>query len=134
MNQLSWMLYWANVLGNVGPSLFFLGLPCIIAGVLLTSFTLHMRSELISLADSENDYRINRAIAQLNGWRPKMWIGPTLIVVALLMWVGSMFTPSSDTMYAIATSQVGEQVLSTPLASKAEKALEAWLDKQIATP
>jgi hypothetical protein len=39
--------------------------------------------------------------------------------------------PSQTTMYAIAASQMGEQALKTPLAGKAGKALEAWLDKQI---
>lgn len=55
-------------------------------------------------------------------------------ILGVLMCIGNCFIPNKDTLYAIATSQVGEQVLSTPLAAKAEKALEAWLDKQIATP
>lgn len=39
--------------------------------------------------------------------------------------------PSSDTVYAIAASEMGERVLSSPTAGKALKALDHWLDRQI---
>lgn len=53
-------------------------------------------------------------------------------MIVVLSLTGAVL-PSRDTMYAIAASQVGEQALKTPLAEKAEKALEAWLNKQTKT-
>lgn len=39
--------------------------------------------------------------------------------------------PTSSTVYAIAASEMGEEVITSPTAGKAAKALDAWLDKQI---
>ena len=64
--------------------------------------------------------------------RKKYYVSPRLFTLVILCWLIAAFCPSSETMYAIAASQSGEQVLKTPLANKAEKALEVWLDKQAA--
>lgn len=62
--------------------------------------------------------------------RPKIAL---YITMGVLLGFGAALLPGRDTVYAIAASEMGEQALKTPLAGKAEKALEAWLDHQIAT-
>ena len=45
----------------------------------------------------------------------------------------SMFIPSSPaTFYAIAASEVGEEIIKSPTAGKVVTALDSWLDEQIA--
>jgi len=56
--------------------------------------------------------------------RHHIWIVPVLIFFAVI-------TPSRNTVYAIAASELGEEVLKSPVATKAGQALEAWLDAQI---
>lgn len=55
-------------------------------------------------------------------------------VTAIVLWVSAALCPSQDTVYAIAASQTTEQVINSPLGAKAAKAVEAWLDRQIAGP
>lgn len=54
------------------------------------------------------------------------------LIVGMLFWVGAVALPSRETVLAIAASEMGERALQTPTATKAFKALDAWLDKQIA--
>lgn len=62
-------------------------------------------------------------------WPKKVPIitGTSGLVLGLLL----VFIPSSKTIYAIAASEMGEEVLASPTADKAHKALDAWLDDQI---
>ncbi len=53
------------------------------------------------------------------------WAGALALAVA-------MFVPSKTTIYAIAASEMGERALQSPIATKAGRALEAWLDEQLA--
>lgn len=57
-----------------------------------------------------------------------LWIP---LVFVLLM----VFVPSKNTMYAIAASEIGEdvakEVSTSPLYNKAQAALNNWLDKQL---
>jgi hypothetical protein len=56
---------------------------------------------------------------------------PILAVVFALL--GGL-TPSRETIYAIAASELGEEALKSSAATKAQQALNAWLDKQIEKP
>ena len=60
--------------------------------------------------------------------RASVWGG----VSAIALVVVSLAVPSKDTVYAIAASEVGEEIVKSETAGKAVKALNAWLDKQIA--
>jgi hypothetical protein len=66
------------------------------------------------------------------GKPPSPWFPAALTPIFVVLWVLAAMCPSKTTIYGIAASQMGEQALKTPLAGKAGKALEAWLDKQIA--
>jgi hypothetical protein len=44
------------------------------------------------------------------------------------------FVPSKDALYAITASEMGEEILNSNIGSKAQQAIEAWIDKQIPKP
>lgn len=56
-------------------------------------------------------------------WKALLCAGMAMILVTAIL-------PSKDTVYAIVASEYGEKLLHTQTAGKAEKALDAWLDKQ----
>lgn len=58
-------------------------------------------------------------------------VKPALIIAAVLAGAVSLI-PSKTTIYAVAAVSVGEQALNTPTGDKAMRALNAWLDRQIA--
>lgn len=123
MNQLSWLLYWANVCGNVGP-LFVISAVILISVIGIRWITV--------LVDSGGYYRSgdDNAASRKSAKRFSFWLTPFIFILLLL----SAFVPSADTMYAIAASQAGEQLLKTPTATIAEQALNAWLQRQIMPP
>lgn len=118
MNQLSWLLYWGGVLGNLGPLLVIIGTFCFgVSGICFFLSFVYSDSNT-----REEDLKVRKAC---RGWMA------LLLPVSLMLWFTAALCPSSDTVYAIAASQVGEQALKTPLAAKAERAIDAWLDRQI---
>ena len=116
MNQLSWLLYVADALPSLGNLMFFVGVAIIIY--------IGVRWLVYGCLLDSSDVKYKRvdppAKPKTNGF---LCLTFCLFIIATLI-------PSKDTMYAIAASQVGEAALKTPLAQKAEQALESWLDKQ----
>lgn len=108
MNNLSILLYLADVLDDVGTALIVMGVFGTVAGVVLW---------LLSLA-KDPDFDVIRPYRHT-------------IFYALAAVLASCLFPSKDTMYAIAASEMGEEVLNSGVGTRATKALEAWLDKQI---
>ena len=109
MNQLSWMIYLADVAGNFVLVLSALGLIGTLGGGIIWAM-------------SCDPY------LSMDGARPKArkaCVGG----VAVLFFVA--IVPSKSTIYAIAASELGEDVLKSETGSKALKALDAWLDRQI---
>lgn len=113
MNDLSWMLYWADVL------------PGLAKGVVATSFLGICLSIVLGcfafVATHEDDPDAYRVL------KHSFWSLPLSIVFAL----STNFVPSKDTFYAIAASEAGEELLKTPEVGKARAALNKWLDKQL---
>lgn len=108
MNSLSWMLYLADVTESVGV---LLGLIAAV-GIAGTSF-----AGFVAFAAEEPE--IGKAIFK---WGYSISL-PAALICALI--------PSKTTIYAIAASEMGEEVIKSPTAGKAIKALDAWLDRQI---
>ena len=116
MNSLSWLIYLADVAGNLDSFFFALMIVSIIAAVI---WVIVMFSAL-----DENEGP--------TFWRPWRRIG--YFVIAPLFFTGVILgsvVPSRDTVYAIAASEMGERALRTPTADRAFKALNSWLDRQI---
>lgn len=106
MNELSWLIYLAEVFGNLGV---LAAIVMIIAG-----FTTGLCTILHAV---ENE---------------AFWVHKPLLLVTAVAALLATVVPSKNTIYAIAASEMGEKALNTPVVNKATKALEAWLDKQIA--
>lgn len=123
MNSLSWFLYWIDVLNSLNS-------------VLVTASVLLMLSLIatwifcsIAISD-EHDTKTKSTLRQSRrewSWRF------TLIAIACA--VIACFMPSKNTMYAIAASQAGEQIVKSEavqgMATDAQKALQQWIKRQI---
>lgn len=107
MNSLNWMIYLADVASGLNAVSFFGTMICLIGTGM--SFGL---AHFEDLSDA------------------KPWIS-RFAYASVIFLLLAVFLPSKDTIYAIAASETGEQILKTPEASKARQALNAWLDKQI---
>lgn len=118
MNALSQILYYGNVANNAGPAFVIFGSIFFIVFIIAASLSMFYDG-----GDSSDDNNRVRRNA-----RPYAWLFGILFPILI---VSAAFCPSKDTVYAIAASQLGEHVIKTPLASKAEQALEAWLNRQI---
>lgn len=116
MNQLSWMLYLASVAGNFN-SFFWLSLLFLIIVTIILSIRY-----FILLDELYDDAK--------KAFKPTFLksVVPFYVVLSILFLV----VPGRNTIYAIAASEMGERMMHTTVATKAEKALEAWLDQQIA--
>ncbi len=127
MNQLSWLLYVGNVAGNLGMALFFIGLVMLVASVANFGIYYSNRENYI------NNVKYLGRQEVLPKFMFKNIFGPFFAILTLLCWLIGTLCPSSETVYAIAASQMGEKALQSPVAIRATKALEIWLDKQISS-
>lgn len=123
MNELSRLIYWADVSGRTGNAIIaFVVIVALVGGV--TTIVGFTAAESYS-TDSANVPKWRKL-----GFRA-LFLTPTLMVALI---VAAVLAPSRDAMYAIAASQMGERLIATPTANKAVRALDAWLDRQIAPP
>lgn len=133
MNSLSWMIYLADVTQGVGIATLLSSCAAVVCGGIATIVYLTHRFEEPSTYRCDTTEEKDAKIARWND--SKAFAGKLatrlLIGGACLALVTSLI-PSSTTIYAIAASEMGEDVLKTPTATKAMKALDAWLDRQIA--
>ena len=120
MNQLSQLLYWADVAPNVATSLAVLfGFLCffsfIVSGI-LTGFWVSARSEKYSEEEV-------KPITTLMKWT---W---PIFAISLICGQLMNFVPSKETIYAIAASEVAEDVIKTPEGQRARNILNKAMDK-----
>lgn len=120
MNELSWLIYAADVAGSV-KTVAVVGSIAIGMGCALSTFGGLMICS--SSWSDEDEKKTGRSL--LNAW--KKWV----IAFSSLVAIASL-TPSQSTIYAIAASEMGERVITSETGGKAVKALNAWLDKQVA--
>jgi hypothetical protein len=112
MNDLSVSLYWADALGSLdGLSL---------AAFIIMAFVSFFTAFGVMMADMTDEYRV-KGLKIVRGFVLSLPVLAVLIVV----------TPSRETVYAIAASEMTEQALKTPIASKAMQAVEKWIDRQL---
>lgn len=133
MNTLSWLLYLADVAGTakaVGGGVIFVSAAVSGAAYLTRSFNrdvLKIYSDCLTTEWGKREH--DKAISIIDG--ASRVFRPAMIAAAIASLV-VVFVPSANTIYAIAASEMGEEVLKSETASKATKALNAWLDQQIA--
>ena len=112
MNQLSWLLYLADVSDNLS---WFVTLMVVLTALVSVG------SLCAVLGDSDTSTRDGAL-------RIIKWFAPVLC----LCFVINAVLPSKETVYAIAASEMGETALKSDTGNKAIGALNAWLDRQIA--
>lgn len=116
MNQLSWLLYAADVAQGLGGLALFLA---IVSGI-VSGFCVPLR--IAAEADDTVPPQVRDGLTYAVKWAFGIFIAASLVAV---------LTPEKDTLYAIAASEVGEQIVASPTANKAVQALNHWLDEQI---
>lgn len=121
MNSLSWLIYLASVCDELrGVSV----LITILGAIATIVLAIHWKWRI------DFDGREEEESAK------KLFTGSfkmSAIAFAVAAFI-VVLVPSKDTIYAIAASEIGEEVIKSPEASKARQALNAWLDKQIGEP
>jgi hypothetical protein len=119
MNQLSWLLYLASVSDRVGFMFTALVIVTLIGSIfcIITGF--------IMVGDQNP--------ASPAAWKTWRSITITLGSIFMVSFFLNAAVPPKETVYAIAASEMGEQALKAPIVTKASKALESWLDRQIVT-
>lgn len=123
MNSLSWFIYWADVVNAIDNVFIFVG----VAGVV--SIFIGVVAVVFGYSDDRGVSADERLEARRHGKAFLRWGGVTFLVSCLVV----AFLPSKDTVYAIAASEAGEEIMKSPEATKARAALQAWIDKQTET-
>lgn len=119
MNSVSWMIYLAGLSGNLSAVLTAIGLASMAGCIALLIYGGSMK-ECQPVKDPRwmKGHGLQKLAIKCTG------VPITLFLVAAIL-------PSTDTVYAIAVSEFGEEALHTDMADKASQALNAWLDRQI---
>lgn len=141
MNSLSWLLYIAGVSGSFGVLLIWMGIFLVFGGGVLYVLSVILRQDGLKPVEfrygaTEDSQSYKNGVAnkkEMLGWaKSTSFWGRSMIIIGVVGWFIAAGLPSKETVYAIAASEMGEELLKTPTAAKATKALDAWLDKQIA--
>lgn len=118
MNNLSWFIYLADVLSDLDGVFFFFATVSGLFGGVAVFVTCMIAIE--GYGDEQDMWLRRMTTASVS-----------LVITMIVSIIISVIIPSKTTFYAIAASEMGEQLIKTPTANKAMKALDAWLDKQI---
>lgn len=122
MNSLSWLIYLAQVLTSFG----YLGITLSVVSFIVSAIGFNMW--LIGSSEDVADHLRPTGLRVVK-------IAAPLTVIFLI--IGNLL-PSKETLYAIAASQLGEQVVKSEIvqgmASDAQKALQQWIKRQIEEP
>jgi hypothetical protein len=125
MNQLSWLIYLADVCGSAGGWLGWIGGICGLITGATVILSLIITGGLADTKDVDGIPEVWKV-----AYKILCWTLPLFLICLVL----NIITPSRETIYAIAASEVGEELISSPTAAKATRALEAWIDAQIPNP
>lgn len=122
MHSLSWFIYWCGVVGNLRG----MWAGCIGAAIIVGGVACFVGMMVVD-----------------GGAPPMFWSWWRRVVVACVVLLslsafGQVFTPSTNTMYAMAAAQGGEQVVQSEavqgIASDATRAVQQWIKRQLDPP
>jgi len=129
MNSLSWMIYLAGVCGSASAFLTFLSVISALGSVgCLIGWAVTIGSPHIWSWDDKDAKLASHA--KIHSTFGKA--GPRLVLSMIAFGTAAAVLPSQSTIYAIAASEMGEKAITSQTGGKALKALDAWLDRQIA--
>lgn len=129
MNSLSQMIYLAEVSGGLDKMLVVVTGLAVIASAAACATTCMFTFGSPYIFYGGDKEKIEAAWERNRKLATK-WLR-IMPCVALASGLLAALVPSEETIYAIAASELGEEVISSPTAGKAMKALDAWLDRQI---
>jgi hypothetical protein len=112
MNNLSWLLYFGDIVNNIQG---LCGAVIAIGGIASICLTAAFFSTLAGYQKEEH-----QVIAK--------WLRRILTIISLAGLI-VVFVPSKQTIYLIAASETGEQVLNSPTGQKAVAAINRYLDE-----
>jgi len=120
MNNLSWLIYFADVIVSIGRLFSFLTFVCFcVIGV----------SAIVLFVSLDHDNEVDRRIRALSARILKIFIP-----VAILMVLLTSLTPSKNTVMMIAASEMGERVLKSQqvqsVIDPSVDLLNAWVRQQ----
>lgn len=118
MNSVSWFIYIAQISNSLGEMFIAFGVSSLVGVGLAWGFPRVFNAMECNRPD-DRDY-----------WTPPPFRSGYVAAAICFLVVGNLM-PEKNTMYAIAASQVGEQIVKTEIASDATKALHQWIKKQI---
>jgi len=104
MNTLSWFIYWADVLPAFARTLTLL--------LLLVFFV---------------SFGVNTFLLVENGIKKYIWI----TLLSAFMLILTSLIPTQSTLYAIAASEMGEEVYKSEQGQKVVKQLSDWVEAQL---
>jgi hypothetical protein len=111
MNKLSWFFYLADMASGMSFLIFSMGVACVALMFILPTKSVEMFSADHTPFQSAT--------------RPSLWIGLVLCSVLFCL------IPSSETIYKIAASEIGETVVTSPEAKELYEDLKAIIKKQV---
>lgn len=135
MNDLSTLLYWADVLPSIS---WWACIVMFIATLVLGLFTFLGFTGFFGDERKYNDgvNGVHRCyhwedLAYASDFAPRCrkLLIPTLLV--FFLWGGSFFVPTKETFYLIAASEMGEEAFKTPEFAKLRKVVNNYLDAQL---
>jgi hypothetical protein len=127
MNSLSWLIYLASLSGSVSGFFTFLAVMGAVFALLGT---------VLSVMWTDGSFGGDRKIKGYEEMRQRgnYMLSRGSLVLVIFGGVAAIL-PSSNTVYAIAASEIGERVITDEtvkgLAADSTKALQAWIKKQI---
>lgn len=113
MNDLSWFLYWAGIVGSIKFALVIFAILIIIAAAIIAVLA------LAYLMDGDEKEKSRRT----------MWWSLRLLLVSVIFGFGAAFVPPKETLYAIAASEVAEEVILSPEGNRARELLNKAMDR-----
>jgi hypothetical protein len=138
VNQLSLLLYWGNVSGNLGASFCWMGFCAFVVAIIVGIFRIiswaSIHERLVDYMKYGKSDVAELSLLTKQYKQPFLALPVCLIVLTFLLWTLACFAPSQETVYAIAASELGDRALHSQVVGSAEHALEAWLNRQISPP
>lgn len=114
MNSLSWFLYAAEVFDNLRSA----AQITLVLSLMVGGLGLFFAPIILDILDSD--------------WRPVLRSAVRWMVIGgIISAVFVIVTPEKKTLYAIAASEYGEQIVKSEIGNDATKALQQWIKRQI---
>jgi len=115
MNSLSWLMYTADVVAGIGGALALI----VILGI--GAVALRVIWSMVTYSNYEDDQ-------SLTAGKSTVVKALTVVLIALLI---DVLVPSKETVYLIAASEVGEQVVTSEEGKRVLGKIETWLDNKL---